>query len=133
MINVVSMSWEEEKKLEDDLYVKFIDLRLGGIPVSEVYANLGLDYGSAMAKRIRRRFKQDGYSCKSVHVDRDVGLKYIYRTHHAKEFCIIKRIDDCNRYFGSYASLDVAKFVRDELEKCGWDKNCLEDILSNLD
>ena len=130
MINVVSVSWEEEKNMEEELYNKFVELRVGcRLPIIEVYRRLGLGYKSAMGIRIRKRFNAEYGEFRISGKNRE-GLVYIYETHHG--YVISKVIDGQNVYFGSYADLNIAKLVRDKLVECGWNKELLDSIVSEV-
>ena len=135
MVDVIELSWEDEKKLEDELYKKFVMLRCDeSLEVNEVYQMLDLRYGCAMSKRLRERFRRDGFNVgiRRSRLRDNGDCRNIYEKQDG--VFVVSKYDDnkCNQYFGSYRSLDDAKLVRDELIKCGWDKKCLWSIRRRL-
>lgn len=134
MVNVVELSWDDEKRLEDELYERFVVLRCDeSLPVNEVYRLLDLRYNCAMAKRLRLRFRRDGFSTgvRKSRLRERGDCRNIYEKQGA---FVISKYDENkhNQYFGSYHSLEDAVLVRDELVKCGWDKSCLWSIRRRL-
>ena len=132
MINVVSLSWDDEKELEERLYNEFVELRVGcKLPIIEVYRRLDLSYKSAMGIRIRKRFR-DEYGEFRVKCNKNKGRgKYIYENYYG--YCICKVINGKNLYFGCYDDLEVAKKVRDRLVECNWNKELLGSIVSEVE
>ena len=131
MINVVSVSWEEEKEMEERLYNEFVELRVGcKLPIIEVYRRLDLGYTSAMGHRIRKKFNEEYGEFRVTRKNRE-GCKYIYETHYG--YAITKLINGVNEYFGSYNDVEVAKKVRDRLVESDWNKELLDSIVSEVE
>lgn len=55
-----------------------------------------------------------------------------YITKAGQKYAIKKTINCKSEYFGIYSNIEETRKVRDMLEKCNWDKNCLDAICKEL-
>ena len=128
MIKVIELSSKDAEKEEDEIYSLFLRLKLDeNISNNEVYKKLGLKYECSLSRRLRKRFRRDGFnvSQKKTWLRMDKNNKYIHERD--DKFVIWKRDKyNHNHYFGAYDSLEEAIKFRDMLVENNWDKKILK-------
>lgn len=101
--------------------------------VDDVCEELGIS--KKRYDRLRKELiEEDGYVKKPV--DKDLIYQHNpmrYITQHPKgSFCVNKQINHCKYYFGSYKTLETAKYVRDYLESHNWDEDVYHQLRKEI-
>ena len=124
---------EGEDTYLSEIYPDFKREFLNGTSINDI--KVMFDISERKYYRLQKRVREEtGLICKPKSKCRFNKFNedyYIYKRD-SDNYYIYKTLDGKTGYFGVYDSLEKAKFVRDELIKCDWDKSKLNQIITNL-